>query len=86
MKKLKKAEDRDVPLTTDVEKDKVNRKLRHKRAYTSSDDSTEEKCISIKKKIKPIPKPPAIDDQQMFIQASSSALKSDISRFLGNFL
>ncbi|KAL5246096.1 hypothetical protein ACI65C_013504 [Semiaphis heraclei] len=47
MKKLKKAEDRDVPLTTDAEKDKVNRKLRHKRAYTSSDDSTEEKFTSI---------------------------------------
>jgi len=68
MKKLKKAEDRDVPLTTDVEKDKVNRKLRHKRAYTSSDGSTEEKCISIKKKY---------SYEQIFIQASSSALKSD---------
>jgi len=79
MKKLKKAEDRDVPLTTDVEKDKVNRKLRHKRAYTSTD----EKCTSIIKKIKPIPKP---TDQQMYIQASSSTLKSDKSQFLGKFL
>jgi len=83
MKKLKKAEDRDVPLTTDVENDKVNRKLRHKRTYTSSDDSTDEKYTSIIKKIKPIPKP---RDQQMYIQASSSTFKLDKSQFLGKFL
>jgi len=62
----------------------VNRKLRHKRSYTSSDDSTEEKCISIIKKIEPTPKPPI--DQQMYIQASSSMSKTDKSQYLGKFL
>lgn len=80
MKKLKKAEDRNVPLTTDVEKDNVNRKLRHKRVYTSSDDSTQEK--SIIKKIKPMPNPPI--DQKIKTQASSS--RSDKSQFLGKIL
>lgn len=70
-----------VSLTTDVEKDKVNRKLQHKRVYTSYDDSTEAKCTSIIKKIKPIPIPPI--DQQMYVQASSSTSKSDKSQFLG---
>lgn len=61
MKKLKKAENNMSSLSTDTENDKVSRKSRHKRVYTSSDDSCQEDSSTVKK-IKSLPKPPIFEN------------------------
>lgn len=70
MKKLKKAED-NMKLTTDTENDRVSRKNRHKKVYTSDESCQDD--FPILKKIKSMPKPPLVESS---VVSTSNLIKN----------